>query len=98
MLGPTGIIGWRHGREFVIREIDPGSPADGNLRAGDGILGANGHGLGADPRMGLGYAVTESEAKDGRLLLEIYRDGKTLKITLQLKSKTERKRTTCKNC
>ena len=35
VLGPTGIIGWRHGRDFVIREIDPDAPADGNLYAGE---------------------------------------------------------------
>ena len=49
LMGPTGVIGWFHGREFVVREVERGSPADGVLRPGDVVMRANGHGLGAEP-------------------------------------------------
>jgi len=85
LMGPTGAIGWIHGREVVVREVEGGSPADGVLRPGDVVLKANGHGLGADPRMGLGHAITESEAGDGKLRLRVYRDGRELDVAVQLR-------------
>src|SRR5512136_191994 len=84
LMGPTGVVGWIHGREFVVHEVDKGSPAGGLLRPGDVVLKANGHGLGADARMGLGTAITEAESSDGRLRLAVYRDGKELDVTVPL--------------
>jgi len=84
LMGPTGVVGWIHGREFVVHEVEKGSPAEGILRPGDVVLKANGHGLGRDARMGLGTAITEAEAADGRLRLAIYRDGKELDVTVPL--------------
>jgi len=84
LMGPTGAVGWIHGREFVVHEVDKGSPADGILRPGDVVLKANGHGLGIDPRMGLGHAITESEAADGTLRITLYRDGKEVEAAVQL--------------
>jgi len=49
LMGPSGVIGWFHGREFVVREVERGSQADGVLRPGDVVMRANGHGLGAEP-------------------------------------------------
>ena len=84
LMGPTGVVGWIHGCEFVVHEVEKHSPADGILRPGDVVLKANGHGLGRDASMGLGTAITEAEAADGRLRLAIYRDGKELDVAIQL--------------
>ena len=93
VMGPTGAMGWLHGSEFMIWEVDKGSPADGILQEGDVILKANGHGLGVDPRMGLGYAVAESEAGDGKFALTIYRDGKEQDVVIQLQKLGEYSKT-----
>ncbi|MCX6879610.1 MAG: DUF6288 domain-containing protein [Verrucomicrobia bacterium] len=83
-LGPTGAIGWFHGSEIVVREVIPGSPADGLIKEGDVIVAADGHELGPDPRVGMGYAVADAQARDGRLGLTIYRDGGFLPVVVPL--------------
>ncbi len=85
LLGPTGAIGWVHGREFVVHEVEEGSPAHGVLRPGDVVVKAQGRALGADPRMGLGYAVGQAEAADGKLRLTVYRDGTEQEAAVQLR-------------
>ncbi len=83
-LGPTGAIGWFHGSEIVIREVTPGSPAEGLLKEGDVIIAADGHELGPDPRVGMGCAVGDAQARDGKLSLTVYRDGGFVPVVVPL--------------
>ncbi|MEI7898938.1 MAG: DUF6288 domain-containing protein [bacterium] len=83
-IGPTGAIGSFFGREILVREVAAGSPADGLLKELDVIVAADGHELGDDPRIGVGYAVGDVQAGDGKLKLMVYRNGKFLDVTVQL--------------
>ena len=83
-IGPSGAIGSIVGREIIVREVAPGSPADGLLREGDVILSADGHELGDDPRVGFGYAVGDVQERDGKLKMDVYRDGKFMQVVVSL--------------
>lgn len=84
-LGPTGAVGWRNGNQLIVMEVDRGSPGHGILRKYDVIMAANGLPLSYDdPRRELGAAITESEAKDGRLSLSVLRRGKRRQVIVKL--------------
>jgi hypothetical protein len=79
--GPTGATGWFYEREFVINGLDKGSPADGVLKINDRIRAVNGVRFPEDlaftdderdPRRVLGTAITQAEAKDGRLVVTVW--------------------------
>jgi len=92
--GPTGATGWFYEREFVINGVDKGSPADAVLKVCDRIRAVNGRRFRGtefkddenDPRRVLGMGITESEteARGGKLVVTVWRDGgeKDLTITL----------------
>ena len=93
LLGPTGARGWmffRHddqtaaARQILITAVDAGSPADGNLRANDVILGVDGKPFADDARKSLGHAITAAEEKSGVLRLTCWRDGKAANVDLKL--------------
>ncbi len=94
-LGPTGARGWMWGmrlrtdyaRQILVTQVDPGSPADGKLQAGDVILGINGRQFSSDARMAFGNAITDAEKAEnrGQLKLMRWRGGNTQTVTLQLK-------------
>lgn len=72
-----------------IKEIEPGSPAaaTGSLKPGDFIQTINGHKLhDIDPRIQLGDWITEAEAGDGKLVLEVADkpDGTPREVVVQL--------------
>ena len=81
--GPTGLRGWTLADNLIVREIDPGSPADGVLETGDVIREVNGKLLGENPMKTLGEEVLAAEVT-GLLELAIQRDGKPLSKTLKL--------------
>ncbi|MEI7901228.1 MAG: DUF6288 domain-containing protein [bacterium] len=83
-IGPSGAVGSIAGREIIVREIAPGSPADGILKVDDVILSADGHELGDDPRIGFGYAVGDVQARDGKLKMDVYRDGAFIQVAVAL--------------
>ena len=91
-LGATGARGWMYSdrmvtsdaRQVRITAVAPKSPADGKLVAGDVILGVGGQQFSYDPRTEIGKALTVAEAKDGKLILSCWREGKTMDITLDL--------------
>ncbi len=78
-LGPTGAKGWIYtGRDFMttdarqilITKVEPGTPADGVLEAGDVILGIGSKEyFSGDARKSLGRAIDAAEAKHGVLRL-----------------------------
>lgn len=94
-LGPTGARGWMWGmtlrtecaRQILVTKIESGSPADGNLKVGDVILGVGSTTFNSDARIAFGKAVTEAERvkNKGVLTLRVWRDGKVIPVSLQLK-------------
>jgi hypothetical protein len=90
-LGPTGARGWMYSdrmvtsdaRQILVTKVDPGSPADGVLAAGDVILGCSGKPFSYDPRTEFGKAITTAET-DGKLPLTRWRAGKEEAVTLTL--------------
>lgn len=84
-LGPIGIKTGPFGPNMGVQEVMSGSPAYGKIFKGDVIYSANGKLLGDDEEMTMASAITESEAKDGKMVLGVHREGKNLNIELQLK-------------
>lgn len=86
-MGPTGAWAWMRGYHFVVTKIEEGSPAHGLLHLGDTVTAAGGKAFGPgenDPRMTLGNAIEQAEAKDTPLLLDVLRDGKKQQIAVRL--------------
>ncbi|MGE9270261.1 MAG: DUF6288 domain-containing protein [Verrucomicrobiales bacterium] len=91
-LGPTGARGWMWGwnlqttkaRQIFVTEVAKGSPADGVLEEGDVILGVGGQVFQEDARHAFGRAIGEAEAKDGKLVLRVWKDGETRTSTIEL--------------
>ncbi|NQT86228.1 PDZ domain-containing protein, partial [bacterium] len=83
--GPTGIIGWFHGNDFIVTAVDAGSPAHGKVGIHERILAVNGRRFSedADPRRIAGLAITESD-KTGKLVLTIRRGGKEQAVPIAL--------------
>lgn len=83
-IGPTGIIG-RFYRKVVLKveDTEKGTPAEGKFNKGDIIAGVNGQSLkDVNPFIVLGDAITEAEAKDGKLVFDVVSDGKEKQVTL----------------
>ena len=84
-LGPTGLRGWMFcdkmvtsdARQIAVTRVDPGSPADGRIAAGDVLLGAGGKPFAIDPRTELGRAISAAETAEGggKLTLTRWRAG-----------------------
>lgn len=90
-LGPTGITGMGIKIDnkiefFVVTNVERGSPADGIIREDDVINGANGVAFPkqGDARKNLGYAIIDSQAKNGRLHLQVIRGTQKSVETVQL--------------
>ena len=93
-LGATGARGWiysanghsKKARQILVTAVDEGSPADGTLRVGDVILGVDGEKFDDDARILFAKALTVAETRKGkgRLRVQVWRDGKTKKMTLKL--------------
>lgn len=95
-LGPTGARGWfrefnggelfwaPNGREILIVHVDPGSPADGKLQVFDVLVGADGKTFDQDATVCLGNAIAKAQRGNGRLPLNVWRQGRTINITLDL--------------
>ena len=74
-------------RQLLVTDVGPKTPADGVLKVDDVILGVNGKPFTDDARKSLARAITEAEkaAKQGRLALTVWRQGKTSEVQLKLK-------------
>ena len=93
-LGPTGARGWvyawrghtRDSRQILVTAVAEGSPADGQLEAGDVILGVGDQRFDTDARMSLGKAIgiAESAPGGGRLTLLRWRGGKEEPVAIRL--------------
>jgi hypothetical protein len=91
-LGATGLRGWIYTKDFVtyearqisITKVEKGSPADGEILAGDVILGVGGKPFSYDPRTEFGKALSAAEAGDGNLNLTRWRDGSAAEVVVKL--------------
>ncbi len=94
-LGPTGAHGWlwtgpaasRDARQILVTRIEEGSPADkGGLKVDDVIVGVDDKTFDRDVRKALAHAITEAETarNDGRLRLNLWREGRDASVTLNL--------------
>lgn len=96
-LGPIGASGWvftrnsRNGasllaRQILVTKVDEDGPAAGKLQLDDVITGVEGSPFGGDARKALGDAINRAEAKasQGRLSLQVWRDGTTVDVGLTL--------------
>lgn len=75
-MGTIGVTGIEariaKGVKVTVEGVQPGTPASGKFDKGDIILGVNGVKLaGKNPLPILGSALTEAEAKDGKLTFDI---------------------------
>ncbi|MFO7820602.1 MAG: DUF6288 domain-containing protein [Lentisphaeria bacterium] len=85
-LGPVGVRTGPFGPNMGVREVKPGSPADGKLFEGDVIYSANGNMLGEKAWKVMAAAITESETAEaeGKLVLGVRRGGKNLDVEVNL--------------
>lgn len=99
-LGPTGARAILKERSFVVKHVFDKSPAMGQLRLNDEITGIHGKpfnkhtfgkcygmnpGSGLEgPIMDFGTAIEDAEGKQGKLVLDVIRDGKQTRITIKL--------------
>jgi sialate O-acetylesterase len=86
MIGPVGILTGPFGPNMGVREVLPGSPADGKLFEGDVIYSANGVMLGEKAWEVMGAAITESETRkgQGKLVLGVRRLGENMDVEISL--------------
>jgi len=104
-LGPIGLRVHLLQPAFTmqIAGIEPGSPADGTgkLREGQFIESINGNVLkDIDPRVLLGNWITETEAKDGKVVLMVKedRDAEAFPVTVQIPALGAYSETWPENC
>ena len=94
-LGPTGARAILTEKTFIVKYIFKGSPAADRLKIDDVILGVFGkpfssHKFGGGPHgyegpiMDMGLAIEKTEAKDGKLVLNVNRDSKTIEVKIDL--------------
>lgn len=68
-----------------IRNVEPGSPADGKLEPGQIIQSINGETLrDIDPREWLGRMIAKVEASDGKLNFKLEEEGTTKSVTVTI--------------
>lgn len=83
-LGPTGLFGVTSKKDITIVTVDPGSPADGRIKAGDVIVGAGGTLFKDTTRQQLADAIDQAETEQSKGVLTLtLADGR--KVDLQLK-------------
>jgi hypothetical protein len=99
-LGPTGMLGWVYSqrsntslsRQVIVTEVAKGSPAEGIMKAGDVILGADGTGAAPvkfshDALRSFADAITDAEARNpAELKMLVWRDGQTTSRTLTIET------------
>ena len=96
-LGPTGARAVLTEKTFIVRYLFKESPAAGRLKLEDEIVGVFGkpfssHHFGGGPHgyegpiMDFGEAIEKAEGKDGKLVLNVIRDSKTIEVIIPLEA------------
>jgi len=85
-LGATGLRVLPFGPNMNVRQVLPGSPADGKVQVGDMIYKVNGELLEQDhlPHVGRAVALAESNEGRGEISFSLRRGNELLDTTLQL--------------
>jgi hypothetical protein len=85
-VGPAGFLAGPYGPNMGVKEIAPGSPADGKLLVDDVIFSANGKLLGDKAWLVMADAITESETREanGKLVLGVRRGPDNIDVELTL--------------
>ncbi|MHC5055499.1 MAG: DUF6288 domain-containing protein [Planctomycetota bacterium] len=84
-VGVTGLYAiCRKGRVLVVDGTEPGTPAHGKFEKGETIVGVNGERFEGNPFVALGTAITEAEAKGGKLEIMVERDGAGKRVALTI--------------
>lgn len=82
-LGPTGMFGVTSPVEIKVTKVEPGSPADGKIKAGDIIVAAGGTEFKDQTRKQLAEAIDRAETREAKGVLVLgLKDGR--KVDLQL--------------
>lgn len=86
---PVGVTGLeaviKKGVVVAIEKIQPGTPAFGKFKTGDIIVGVNGVLLkGRNPYVALGAALTEAEAKEGKMVFDLLSGGVMKQVTIRI--------------
>lgn len=82
-LGPTGMFGVTSPVEIKVTKVEPGSPADGKIKAGDIIVAAGGMEFKDQTRKQLADAIDRAETREAKGVLVLgLKDGR--KVDLQL--------------
>lgn len=70
-LGPTGITGQTSEQHITVSSIAKGSPADGKIKPGDDIAGANGMPFVLDARREMAEAIEQAESHEAKGVLRL---------------------------
>ncbi|TWU37864.1 hypothetical protein Q31b_46530 [Novipirellula aureliae] len=95
-LGPIGARGWcqaggkraegdtSESRQILITKVSPNGPSANQLRPGDVIVGVNHTRFDSDARLAFARSIEPAESSNGRLDLEVFRDGDVETVTIVL--------------
>ncbi len=85
-VGASGILATiEPGLKVTVSGTTPGTPAVGKVVKGDVIVAANGKLTAvADPRVPLGEALGDAEAKGGKFTLTVERGGETKQVVIEI--------------
>jgi hypothetical protein len=84
-VGVTGLYAiCKKGHVLVVDGTEPGTPAHGKFEKGEVVVGVNGGLFSGNPFVALGDAITEAEAKGGKLAIMVEKDGsgRTVPLTI----------------
>jgi len=88
-LGPTGLTGYYLGPNIMVSAVAPGSPADGVIKLGDALIGANGRRFETETvRRILGEEIDKSQLprNKGKLSLTLVSDRELKDVALRLET------------
>ena len=95
-LGPTGARGWcqsggrgnegdtSKSRQILITKVNQNGPSFKRLAKGDVIVGVNQNLFQSDARTAFARSIELAESSNGKLKLEVFRDGKVRTVTVVL--------------
>ncbi|MGB1130123.1 MAG: DUF6288 domain-containing protein, partial [Haloferula sp.] len=85
LVGPTGIMAVSGAAELEVQSVEEGSPADGKLKKGDVIVGANGKDFSGDVRQQIAAAIEHAESPSAKGVLTLaLKGGGAVDLQLQV--------------
>jgi hypothetical protein len=84
-LGPIGLFGVTSPTEIKVTKVEPGSPADGKLKAGDVIVAAGGSRFQDNTRPLLADAIDQAETEQAKGILTLtLQEGREVELKLNV--------------